>query len=305
MDAGPPFPAGTYYDAETTVYPRPGLVSEREVSTHYFTGVDIALTPPAMGFPGQDDPGADAFGNPIGQMQRRDALLKSAATINLHGPDTVIAGGELQISVDVTNVGTGHNLPSGFSQERQCWVEVIVKDGNGDTIYESGYLKDKPHPETGEMSADGNLHDEDLDNVDVVLGPLGNVISLAHGDDYDQRHGDHPVNTGLRNFGNEFERLNPDTGEHEEIFIPFGATHMNNSFSLPPLTTEKVLYDVSIAAGTPGPLYVTARLRFRPFPPRFLRLLAQHRPDLVDEALVDRNVIVEMASATPLSVLVQ
>ncbi len=296
MDAGPPYLAGTYYDAETTVYPRPGLVGEREVSTHYFTGVDIALTPPSVGFPGQDDPGTDAFGNPIGQMQRRDALLKSAATIGLRAPTTVTAGGDLRISVDVSNVGTGHNLPSGFSQERQCWVEVIVKDGNGAIVYESGYLKDSDE--------DGNLHDEDLENIIVELDPLGNVISNEHGPDYNQRHGDHPVNTGLRNFGNEFEILNESTNEHEEAFTPFGATHMNNSFSLPPLTTEEVLYDVAIDPGTSGPLSITARLRFRPFPPRFLRLLAQHRPDLVDEALVDRNVIVEMAEAAPITVTV-
>jgi hypothetical protein len=305
MDAGPPFPAGTYYEAETTVYPRPGLVSEREVSTHYFTGVDIALTSPAEGFPGQDVPGADAFGNPIGQMQRREVLLQSAATINLRGPTTVVGGEELQISVDVSNAGTGHNLPSGFSQERQCWVEVIVKDGDGATVYESGYLVDKAHPETGEMSPDGKLHDEDLENIIVELDPLGNVISNEHGPDYNQRHGDPLVNTGLRNFGNEFEILNSVTGEHEEAFIPFGATHMNNSFSLPPLTTEEVLYDVPLDSEIEGPLTITARLRFRPFPPRFLRLMAEHRPDLVDEALVDRNTIIEMSEAIPLTVTVQ
>jgi hypothetical protein len=134
MDAGPPSPAATYYEAKTSVYPRPSSATERAVSTHYFTGVDIALTPPEEGFPGQDDPGTDAFGNPIGQMQRRDALLKSAATIGLRGPTSVDAGEKMRISVDVSNVGTGHSLPSGFSQERQCWVEVIVKDGNGGII---------------------------------------------------------------------------------------------------------------------------------------------------------------------------
>jgi hypothetical protein len=193
-------------------------------------------------------------------------------------------------------VGTGHNLPSGFSQERQCWVEVTVKDGNGAIIYESGYLRDS--------DGDGNFHDEDLNNIIVELDPLGNVISNEHGPDYNQRHGDHPVNTGLRNFGNEFEILNTATGEHEEAFIPFGATHMNNSFSLPPLTTERVPYDVLVDTGTSGPLRITARLLFRSFPPRFLRLLAGHRPDLVDEALVDRNTIIEMAEAVPLIVTV-
>jgi hypothetical protein len=46
-----------------------------------------------------------------------------------------------------------------------------------------------------------------------------------------------------------------------------------------------------------GPLHVIAQLRFRPFPPRFLRTLAQARPDLVSEDTVDRNRIVDMAEA--------
>ncbi len=302
MDAGPPFPPGTYYAAESTVYPRPRLVFEQLVSTHYFTGVDIALTPPVDGFPGQNNSGLDAFGRPIGQLQRRDALLKAAATISLDGPVIALEGRKLRINVDVANVGTGHNLPSGFSQERQCWVELIVRDGSGAIAYQSGWLVDKPHPETGEMAADGNLDDEDLENIIVKLDALGNVISLEHGPDYNQRHRSYPVNTGLRNFANEFERLNPQTGEHEEVFVPFYATHMNNSFSLPPLTTERIPYDILIPEGTQGPLQITARLRFRPFPPRFLRLLAGHRPDLVNEALVDRNIIVDMAEATPLDI---
>lgn len=255
-----------------------------------------------MGFPGQDDAGVDDFGRPIGQLQRRDVLLKSAATISLYGPTSAMADRKLRIDVDVSNTGTGHNLPSGFSQERQCWVEVIVMDGASTIVYQSWYLVDKPHPETGEMVADGNLHDEDLENIIVELDALGEVISLEHGPDYNQRHGSHPVNTGVRNFGNEFEKLNPQTGEHEEVFVPFYATHMNNSFSLPALTTERIPYDVMIPAGVQGPLKITARLRFRPFPPRFLRLLAEHRPDLVNEALVDRNIIVEMAEAASLNV---
>lgn len=54
MDLGPPAPAGSYAEGETTVYPRPRYVTEREqVSTHYFTGIDIAL----VDFPGQAGPG--------------------------------------------------------------------------------------------------------------------------------------------------------------------------------------------------------------------------------------------------------
>jgi hypothetical protein len=302
MDAGPPAPAGTYPEDKTSVYPRPRDSTERRVSTHYFTGVDIALI---EDFPGQDDPGLDSHGYPIGQAQRRDDLLKSAATIDLSAPLTVTGGDVLPITVDVTNIGAGHNIPSGFSQERQMWIELIVADAGGEIIYQSGYLQDSAHSETGELTPDGNLHDEDLQNLIVVIDPeTGEATTLEHGPDYNLRHGNSPVNLGLANFGNEFIRVG-STGEEEEVFIPFLADHMDNSHSIPPLETESVRYDVLIPVGTTGPISITARLRFRPFPPRFLRLLAQARPDLVDEALVDRNTIIEMAATAPHSVMVQ
>ena len=122
MDAGPPSPAATYYDAKTSVYPRPSSATERAVSTHYFTGVDVTL----IDFPGQDSRRRDEHGNVIGQIQRRQILLESAAAISISAPTEIAAGDTLQLYVNVTNSGTGHNLPSGFSQERQCWVELTV-----------------------------------------------------------------------------------------------------------------------------------------------------------------------------------
>jgi len=320
MDVGPPAPAGTYAEGETTVYPRPRDVQEREkVSTHYFTGVDVAL----VDFPGQDDEARDQNGNLIGQMQRRQQLLESAATISVSAPATVARGEVASVIVDVTNVGSGHNIPSGFSQERQMWVELLVTDGDETLLYESGTLVDTAHPETGEMDPDGNLDDEDLRNLVGPDGISGGVIdpvtleaNVIHGPDYNERHDDPPVYKGLANFGNEFIRIptddsgNPlkDADGHfmeQEVFMPFLSTHTNNSFSIPPLETEHVRYDVDIPAGTIGPIAISARLRFRALPPRFLRALAQGRPDLVNEKMIDCNRIVEMATANPVVMQVQ
>ena len=44
-----------------------------------------------------------------------------------------------------------------------------------------------------------------------------------------------------------------------------------------------------------GPVEVQARLRFRAFPPKILRLLSKEAPDLVTEEMVDKNTIVDMA----------
>ncbi len=314
MDLGPPAPAGTYAEGETSVYPRPRDVLERErVSTHYFTGVDIAL----VDFPGQEDEARDENGNLIGQVQRRQQLLESAATISVSAPDSITAGETASLRVDVANVGAGHNIPSGFSQERQMWIELIVNDASGTLLYESGTLVDTAHPETGEMVPDGNLDDEDLRNLVGPDGISGGIIdptsleaNVIHGPDYNQRHAHPPIYQGLANFGNEFIRIptdvngNPllDSDGHfveEEVFMPFLSTHTDNTHSIPPLETEHVRYDVEIPADAVGPISISARLRFRAFPPRFLRALAQGRPDLVNEKMIDRNRIVEMASASP------
>ena len=321
MDLGPPSSAGSYAEGETSVFPRPSQVDEREeVRTHYFTGIDIALAD----FPGQDDEARDENGNVIGRAQRRAVLMKSAAEIAVTAPSKIRAGETLPIEVHVTNSGTGHNLPSGFSQERQIWVELIVSDGNGDVIYESGTLVDTAHPETGEMEPDGNLDDEDLRNLvgpdgfsSGVIDPVTLEADVVHGPDYNQRHGHPPVNLGLMNFGNEFIRIpvDEDTGEplrdedghfiEEEVFMPFLSTHTDNTHSIPALETEVVPYDVTVPAGAVSPIEVTARLRARAFPPRFLRALAAGRPDLVNETMVDRNRIVEMVTASPARVRVK
>jgi mono/diheme cytochrome c family protein len=318
MDLGPPAPAGSYAEGETTVYPRPREVNEREkVSTHYFTGVDIAL----VDFPGQDDDAPDENGNLIGQVQRRQQLLESAATISVSAPAAVAAGETASIMVDVKNVGAGHNIPSGFSQERQMWVELIVSDANG-TLYESGTLVDTAHPETGELLPDGNLDDEDLRNLvgpdgvsSGVIDPVTLEANVIHGPDYNERHAHPPVYKGLANFGNEFIRIPTENGTpkrdsdghfvEDEVFMPFLSTHTDNTFSIPPLETERVRYDVTIPASAAGPISVSARLRFRALPPRFLRALAQGRPDLVNEKMIDRNRIVEMATAGQVTIQLQ
>ena len=87
MDAGPPSPAGTYFEDKITVFPRPGDVTERRASTHYMTGVDVALIP----FPGQFDTGLDSHGTPIGQDARRKDLLAATATISTSAPGAVQA----------------------------------------------------------------------------------------------------------------------------------------------------------------------------------------------------------------------
>ena len=75
---------------------------------------------------------------------------------------------------------------------------------------------------------------------------------------------------------------------------PLEANAMDNSHSLPILEPVTVRYDIELPRAVRGQLEVRARLRYRSFPPDFLRFLAQREPQLVSEDTVDRNTIVDM-----------
>lgn len=88
------------------------------------------------------------------------------------------------------------------------------------------------------------------------------------------------------------------------------SIHTDTGFSILALETVDVRYAVEVPAVikgevVEGPLEIHARLRARAFPPRFLRALAVGRPDLINEKLVDRNRIMEMVSAAPVSVMIE
>ena len=139
------------------------------------------------------------------------------------------------------------------------------------------------------MAADGRLEDEDLRELIGTLDPhTFEIVGEAPGPDAR----DEAAKLGLVTFTNHFER------NHHRVDVPFLADHFDNQRSLPPLETVEVPYDVPIPESAPRPLSVSARLRFRHFPPRFLRMLAVGRPDLVNEALVDRLEIIDMATAS-------
>lgn len=269
-------------------------VSQRPHALHSFTAVSLPFIDDPR-FPNVDTDAVDEWGYPKGQRQRREQMLRAACTITLDAtPDRLSPDADvIPIRVTVTNVGAGHRVPSGFSQERQVWVELVVRDDVG-VIYESGYLRDKAHPETGELEPDGLLHDEDLDDRHYTIDIETLDTEFSHGLDYDQRP---EVNLGITNFQNAFVRIRED-GSLEPVINPLLADAMDNTHSLDMLVPRIVPYDVPVPdRGIVGDIHVSARLRFRAFPPDFLRALAMREPQLVTEEIVDRNTIVEMASA--------
>ncbi|MCZ6794518.1 MAG: multiheme c-type cytochrome [Planctomycetota bacterium] len=294
------YPSGRVAESSGEGGPVPPVRSR--VSTHFFTAVDKALIP----FPNQFGDQLDDHGNPASQDARRRRYLELAATVGLaetvKGIEVREEGATLPVRVTVSNFLTGHNLPAGFSQERQIWVELTVEDAGGTVLYRSGHLEDRPHPETGEMAPDGSLADEDLLDKSVRIDPLTGEATVVPGPDRNLRPAE---NRGLISFQNEFVRRDdggtpddPSDDTEEEVFNPFLANHINNDVALAPQERRTSTYDVTVPSGTPGPISIRVRLLHRQFPPYFVRYLASILPDRVSEEIVDRLDIVEMASAS-------
>jgi len=287
MSMYPILDPGEFVSAPSVSWP----AQERQHANHAFTAVSIPLVEDPR-YPNADTTELDVHGYPLGQAQRREQMLRAAAQLDLEsGIQKIEANDPISIWVHLENVGTGHNLPSGFSQEREVWVELIVSDEVG-VIYESGTLIDSAHPETGESEPDGLLHDEDLRHryIDIDFDTL--EADFIPGPDADQRP---QTKLGLVSLTNDFVFVEDD-GTRRVVLLPTQANHTDNTRALAPFERRSWEYEIPYPdRPLEGPLEVRARLRFRAFPPKFLRLLSLEAPDLVTEEMVDRNLIVDMA----------
>jgi hypothetical protein len=61
--------------------------------------------------------------------------LQSAADISIDTPKSVQPGTMGKLSVKVTNIGAGHNLPTSLTEVRQMWLDVQVVDADGKEVY--------------------------------------------------------------------------------------------------------------------------------------------------------------------------
>jgi hypothetical protein len=184
----------------------------RPVVSHYFTGVDVPILATSelqarLGpdYPDPYAPGNDEYGNPKALAARREALLKAATRINLAQSDSSASLGAI-VKVRAEAVAlTGHRFPAGFSQERTTYIQLTVTDDNGFLLYQSGYKVDKPHLETGETQADGNLDDEDLEHIHAVVDPGSFAVPYATGQ-------------AANGHTNQVFESGPDAGPEERVY---------------------------------------------------------------------------------------
>ncbi|HSQ61876.1 MAG TPA: hypothetical protein VLM85_01625, partial [Polyangiaceae bacterium] len=191
-------PKGTRFAA------RPPAV--RAVS-HYFTSVEVPLTPD---YPDEfaSDSSLDGFGVPIGLRQRRDMLLRHTFRMAIDGARR--SGAELRVPLEIENVGAGHRVPAGFSQEREIWVELEVRDARGGLVYQVGHV-DRPDEDLADKRfLRVSTADDARDLAGRPLGVFG--ADVVDGPDVGQwspppsRGGTSFIGKGLVNFQNGFLR---------------------------------------------------------------------------------------------------
>ncbi len=70
-------------------------------------------------------------------LEVMDAFVATSASLDIEAPDTVDLGQGLQdLLVTVTNE-TGHKLPTGYSEGRVMWLEVVARH-EGEVVWQSG-----------------------------------------------------------------------------------------------------------------------------------------------------------------------
>jgi hypothetical protein len=263
-------------------------LQKRKVVSHNFTGVDVPLLYPnelqarlGSDYPDPYQTGVDEYGIPLALASRRRALLENAARISLDKTDkTAQLGQKFTVRAECVSL-TGHRFPAGFSQERTAYIQLSVTDDNGFLIYQSGYVVDKPHPETGEMQPDGNLDDEDIEHIHAVVDPghprpagsttyAGATFGGATNQVFETGPDDGPDsrlyfgnNEGLVLFRNELTRIfqpgasigrtdasgNPIIAtkpHYEETFNATATSTVDNFRALQPLVPRTFKYDITL-----------------------------------------------------------
>ncbi len=201
-------------------------------------------------------------------MDKRGAAamtMGGALTVSppgLAGPPRV--GQPLRVAFRVDNVSDGHNAPTGsLGAQPQVWLNAVLVDPAGRRVWESGYTDT-----AGDLA--------DLQSADVATGRVprdGQLFNLqtkflinnVRGTD---REVALPVNFSLDQIGLLRPGAVPVSVLHHPPLIRMEA------HSIPPLDHRIARYTIPAAAlSMPGTYRISVRMRSRPEPSYFMRLI--------------------------------
>jgi hypothetical protein len=88
---------------------------------------------------------ADRMRISIDKPNRRDAVesarhVDQKLIASTEAPAYYYLGETVDLKVAVTNAQVGHAFPGGTTDINEAWIHFLVMDGQGRTVYESGYL---------------------------------------------------------------------------------------------------------------------------------------------------------------------
>jgi Cytochrome c554 and c-prime len=108
-------------------------------------------------------------------LARMDELVGTAATLDVEAPDEVdLNAGLGELAVRVTN-NTGHKLPSGYSEGRIMWLEVVAEYA-GETVWSSGRWDQT----AGTIEQDAQLRTYDAVGEQLATGTTFHLLLNDH-----------------------------------------------------------------------------------------------------------------------------
>lgn len=217
------------------------------------------------------------------QLALRTELLQSAAELQVANIQ-LVGGTALSFDVTVANVKAGHNLPTGFAFSRQMWVEVRVTNAMNPNIElaTSGVLR----AGTDDLCDDSTLKDALQNQVQgcIVQNKNQSDLQLVSFqaklvDEIDQAivNG---VPVAIQAAGGRETWAQFVDGGAVGRFRPIDNA---NLAPLAPFEQRTFGYNFTIANGQLDDVRLEVALKFRPYPPYFLRTLAQKEPTLAQK----------------------
>ncbi len=148
----------------------PSSAKKTPIAPHYFAAVDFPMSSD-FDEGALDRPGTDEAGAPLAARARRKILLARGLSLSLG--EARRARGRLAVPVVVENIGAGHRIPAGFSQERELWVHLTIRDARGGLVYEVGRVDRDDEDLHDKVFADISTDPERVDEQGRPLGLFG------------------------------------------------------------------------------------------------------------------------------------
>lgn len=170
----------------------------------------------------------------------------------------------LEFEVDLSNGTDGHSVPTGFDAERLIFLEVTVRDANGDAVFLSG-----------DRDPNGDLRDLHSAYVNAGVVPLDPYLvslqakTLTRLNRGGEQESVLPINTSV----SSIPLVRPDARATALYGRPRGVRKHRQG--IPPGGTRTARYEVRADQLTgPGPYQIEVNLRFQAVPINLIKTIS-------------------------------